>query len=159
LDGFRELIDEWLIADLAAPRKQRHTARRIWRRLVDEYGAVVAEATVREHVRKRRRELGLAVGEVFVPQIHAPGRTAEVDWGEADVELAGARTRVHLFFMRSCLSGAAFSMASPVETQQAFLEGHALAFAWFGGVLAEVRYDNFGLGGQEGVARSRAHRD
>ena len=56
----------------------------------------------------------------------------------------GPATRVHLFFMRSCFSGAAFSMASPVETQQAFLEGHALAFEWFGGVFGEVRYDNLG---------------
>jgi transposase len=144
LGEYRELIDEWLIADLVAPRKQRHTAKRIWRRLIDEHGVDVAETTVRDHVRKRRRELGLAVGEVFIPQVHAPGRTAEVDWGEADVDLAGARTRVHLFFMRSCFSGAAFSMASPVETQQAFFEGHALAFEWFGGVFAEVRYDNLG---------------
>jgi transposase len=144
LGAYRELIDEWLIADLVAPRKQRHTAKRVWRRLVDEHGAEVAETTVRDHVRKRRRELGLTVGEVFVPQVHAPGLTAEVDWGEADVDLAGSRTRVHLFFMRSCFSGAAFSMASPVETQQAFLEGHALAFDWFGGVFAEVRYDNLG---------------
>ena len=73
-----------------------------------------------------------------------PARTAEVDWGEAEVDLAGARTRVHLFHMRSCFSGAAFTMASPVETQQAFLEGHVLAFDWFGGVFAEVRYDNLG---------------
>jgi transposase len=144
LGEYRELIDEWLLADLVAPRKQRHTAKRIWRRLVDEHGVDVAETTVRDHVRKRRRELGLTVGEVFVPQVHAPGRTAEVDWGEADVDLAGARTRVHLFFMRSCFSGAAFSIASPVETQQAFLEGHMLAFDWFGGVFGEVRYDNLG---------------
>jgi transposase len=144
LGEYRELIDQWLIADLVAPRKQRHTAKRIWKRLVDEHGVEVAEVTVRQHVHKRRRELGLTVGEVFVPQVHAPGRTAEVDWGEADVELAGARTTVHLFHMRSCFSGAAFSMASPVETQQAFLEGHVLAFDWFGGVFAEVRYDNLG---------------
>ncbi|MDQ3937823.1 MAG: IS21 family transposase [Chloroflexota bacterium] len=144
LGDYRELIDGWLIADRDAPRKQRHTAKRIWRRLVDEYGVDVAETTVRDHVRKRRRELGQAVGEVFVPQAHAPGRTAEVDWGEATIELAGARTVVHLFFMRSCFSGAAFSMASPVETQQAFLEAHVLAFEWFGGVFCEVRYDNLG---------------
>ena len=144
LGAYRELIDEWLVADQLAPRKQRHTAKRIWRRLIDEHGLQVAETTVRDHVRKRRRELGLTVGEVFVPQVHAPGRTAEVDWGEADVDLAGARARVHLFFMRSCFSGAAFSMASPVETQQAFLEGHALAFEWFGGVFGELRYDNLG---------------
>ena len=111
---------------------------------MDEHGVQVAETTVRDHVRKRRRELGLTVGEVFVPQIHAPARTAEVDWGEADVDLAGARTRVHLFHMRSRFSGAAFTMASPVETQQAFLEGHTLAFDWFGGVFAGVRYDNLG---------------
>ena len=144
LGEYRELIDEWLIADQLAPRKQRHTAKRVWRRLVDEHGVDVAQTTVRDHVRKRRRELGLTVGEVFVPQVHAPGRTAEVDWGEAEVDLAGARTRVHLFFMRSCFSGAAFTMASPVETQQAFLEAHALSFAWFGGVFTEVRYDNLG---------------
>jgi transposase len=124
LGAYRELIDEWLIADQLAPRKQRHTATRIWRRLVVEYGVEVAETTVRDHVRKRRRELGLTVGEVFAPQVHAPARTAEVDRGEAEVALAGARTRVHLFFMRWCFSGAAFTMASPVETQQAFLEGH-----------------------------------
>ena len=144
LGAYRELIDEWLIGDLTAPRKQRHTSKRIWKRLVDEHGVEVAETTVRDHVRKRRRELGLTVGEVFVPQVHAPGRTAEVDWGEADVDLAGARTRMHLFHMRSCFSGAGFTMASPVETQQAFLEGHALGFDWFGGVFAEVRYDNLG---------------
>jgi transposase len=144
LGEYRALIDEWLIADQLAPRKQRHTAKRIWRRLVDEHGVEVAEVTVRQHVHKRRRELGLTVGQVFVPQVHTPGRTAEVDWGEADVDLAGARTRVHLFHMRSCFSGAAFTMASPVETQQAFLEGHALAFDWFGGVFGEVRYDNLG---------------
>ena len=144
LGAYRALIDEWLAADLQAPRKQRHTSKRIWRRLVDEHGAEVGETTVRDHVRKRRRELGLAARDVFVPQIHAPGQTAEVDWGEADVDLAGTRTRVHLFFMRSCFSGAAFSVASPVETQQAFLEGHAHAFSWFDGVFEEVRYDNLG---------------
>jgi transposase len=144
LGAYRELIDAWLIADLDAPRKQRHTSKRIWRRLVDEHGADVAETTVRDHVRKRRRELGHAAGDVFVPQVNAPAITAEVDWGQADVDLAGARTTVHLFFMRSCFSGAAFSMASPVETQQAFLEGHAQAFGWFGGVFEEVRYDNLG---------------
>ena len=144
LGEYRELIDEWLVGDLDAPRKQRHSAKRIWRRLVDEHGVEVAETTVRDHVRKRRRELGQAGREVCVPQVHAPGQTAEVDWGQADVCLAGARVTVHLFFMRSCFSGAAFVMASPVETQQAFLEGHVEALGWFGGVFCEVRYDNLG---------------
>jgi transposase len=142
LGPYRALIDAWLEADRDAPRKQRHTAKRIWRRLVDEHGADVAEVTVRQHVRRRKRELGWAVGEVFVPQVHAPGREAEVDWGQAEVVLGGVATRVHLFVMRASFSGAAFCQASLVETQQAFLELHAQAFEWFGGVFAEIRFDN-----------------
>jgi transposase len=142
LGPYRALIDAWLEADREAPRKQRHTARRIWRRLVDEHGAEVAEATVREYVRGRRRAMGWPVGEVFIPQVHDPGVGAEVDWGEAEIDLAGVRATVHLFFMRASFSGAAFCQASLVETQQAFLELHVEAFDWFGGVFAQVRYDN-----------------
>ncbi|MGH2986087.1 MAG: IS21 family transposase, partial [Solirubrobacterales bacterium] len=142
LGPYRALIDGWLRADREAPRKQRHTARRIWRRLRDEHGADVAETTVRDYVRRRKRELGLQVGEICVPQVHLPGAEAEVDWGEATVILAGSPTKVHLFLMRACHSGATFAWASPVCTQQAFLEAHALAFAWFGGVFETIRYDN-----------------
>ncbi len=92
LGAYRGLIDEWLEADREAPRKQRHTAKRIWSRLVDEHGAEVAETTVRDYVRSRKRAMGWPVGEVFVPQAHAPGVGAEVDWGEAQIDLAGART-------------------------------------------------------------------
>ena len=130
------------MADRDAPRKQRHTARRIWRRLVDEHGADVAEVTVRQYVRARKRELGWPVGEVFVPQVHAPGVEAEVDWGEALVVLGGVSVKVHLFVMRASFSGAAFCEASLVETQQAFLELHVQAFEWFGGVFARSGYDN-----------------
>jgi len=142
LGAYRELIDAWLEADREAPRKQRHSAKRIWARLVDEHGADVAETTVRDYVRARKRALGWPVGEVFVPQAHAPGVGAEVDWGEAQVDLAGARTKVHLFVMRASFSGAAFCQASLVATQQAFLELHVEAFEWFGGVFGEVRFDN-----------------
>ena len=142
LGPFRAVIDSWLEADRAAPRKQRHTAKRIHRRLVDEHGADVAEVTVRQYVRQRKRELGWPVGEVCVPQVHAPGREAEVDWGQAEVELAGVPTTVHVFVMRASFSGAAFCQASLVETQQAFLECHVQAFGWFGGVFAAIRFDN-----------------
>ena len=43
---YAAIIDEWLLADREVPRKQRHTARRIWQRLVTEQGAGVAEVTV-----------------------------------------------------------------------------------------------------------------
>jgi transposase len=143
LGAYRAVIDGWLEADLRAPRKQRHTARRVWQRLVAEHGARVSERQVSRYVRERRRELG-EVGEAFVPQRHAPGVEGEVDWGEAWVVLGGVRTRVHLFHLRLCHSGAAFAAAFFNETQQAFLEAHAEAFAFVGGVPALVRYDNLG---------------
>jgi transposase len=120
------VIDEWLLADRDAPRKQRHTAKRIHQRLVDEHGADVAETTVRQYVRGRKRAMGWLIGEVFVPQVHAPGMEAEVDWGQAEVALAGVAIKVHLFVMRASFSGAAFCQASLVETQQAFLRGRPL---------------------------------
>jgi transposase len=142
LGAYRVVIDSWLEADRVAPRKQRHTAKRIHQRLVDELGADVAETTVRQYVRARKRAMGWAVSEVFVPQIHAPGMEGEVDWGEADVVLAGVVMTVHLFVMRASFSGAAFCQASLVETQQAFLECHVQAFEWFGGVFPSLRFDN-----------------
>lgn len=135
------LIDGWLEADKSAPRKQRHTARRIWQRLRDEHGVDVGEATVRDYVRRRKREMGLSRAG-FVPQSHLPARTAEVDWGESHVVLAGKQTKVHVFMMRSCHSGASFAVAYLHETQQAFLEAHIEAFSFLGGVFGEVRYDN-----------------
>ncbi len=141
LGAYRALIDEWLVGDRDAPRKQRHTAKRIHDRLLDEQGASVAQTTVRQYVRRRRRELGLAA-EAFCPQVHDPGVTAEVDWGEAKVLLAGRLVEVGLFLMRACFSGAAFVMAFETQSQQAFFEGHVHALDWFGGVFQTVRYDN-----------------
>ena len=72
LGPWREWIDQILIADQDAPRKQRHTAKRIADRLAEEHGVVVPGSTMRDHVRKRRRELGLAA-EPFGEQLHDPG--------------------------------------------------------------------------------------
>ena len=64
-----EFINGILEADRKAPRKQRHTAHRIWVRIRQEMAAVeVAEATVRRYVRERKREMGMGGSEAFVPQ-------------------------------------------------------------------------------------------
>lgn len=144
LGEYRELIDGWLIGDRDAPRKQRHTAHRVWQRLLVEHGVEVSERQVRRYVRERRRLLGEPVDEVFVPLCHEPGIEAEVDWGRAEVLIAGVAVEVFLFLMRACFSGACFVAAFPRETQQAFLEAHVAAFEWFGGVFQTVRYDNLG---------------
>lgn len=141
LGSYREVIDGWLTADQTAPPKQRHTAKRVYLRLAEEHGAAVAETTVRDYVRRRRRELGLTA-QAYCPQVHDPGVTAEVDWGEAKVMIAGALMTVGLFVMRACFSGAAFVMAFETQSQQAFLEGHVAAFSFYEGVFSTLRYDN-----------------
>jgi len=141
LGAYLAVIDGWLEADRTAPPKQRHTARRVWQRLVEEYGADVSERQVCRYVAGQRRARG-DVGEVFVPLVAEVGAEAEVDWGEAKVVLRGELVAVQLFLMRACFSGASFVAGFETQTQQAFLEGHVLAFAWLGGVVDLVRYDN-----------------
>lgn len=140
LGAYRALIDEWLRADAGVPRKQRHTARRIWQRLREEHGAEVSERQVDRYVAAARRRIGEV--EAFVPLVADAGVEAEVDWGQAQVVLRGEPVEVHVFLMRACHSGASFAVAFRAETQQAFLEGHVRAFEWFAGVFEVVRYDN-----------------
>lgn len=135
-------VRRWLEEDERAPRKQRHTARRVWERLVDEEGAAVSEATVRRFVREARREMGVDRVDVAIVALHNPGDEAQVDFGLADVYLAGERTQVAVFELRLSHSGAAVHVAFGSEGQEAFLEGHATAFARLGGVPARIRYDN-----------------
>ena len=85
LDAWKPTIDGWLEADREAPRKQRHTARRVWQRLVDEHQAQVGESTVRRYVAEVRRRQPAVLVEVMVPQRHPPGAEAEVDFGKVSV--------------------------------------------------------------------------
>ena len=136
-------IDTVLDEDRRAPRKQRHTARRLYRRILTEFpDATVAESTVRNHVRERKHQMGLLRRETFVPQSYGWAQEAQVDWYEAWVDLGDERTKVQVFAMRSMASGAAFHRAYRHATQPAFLEAHEHAFAYFGGVFHLLRYDN-----------------
>lgn len=143
LEPVREFIDQILQADLNAPRKQRHTAHRIFIRLKQQRpDCQIAERTVREYVHNKKLELGLLGREVTIPQVYSWGAEAQVDWYEATVELDSQPLVVQLFAMRSMASGGAYHRAYLYATQQAFLEAHQLAFHYFGGVFRRLRYDN-----------------
>src|ERR1035441_1419575 len=143
LDPVKEAIDRMLEGDRQAPRKQRHTAHRIWTRLRDEHpGHPIAEPTVRRYVQQRKQDLGLGRREVFVPQSYDWGQEGQVDWFEAMAKLDGELCKLQLFAMRSMASGDGFHRAYTNATQQALLEGHEHAFDYFGGVFRTLRYDN-----------------
>ncbi|MCC7106993.1 MAG: IS21 family transposase [Chloroflexi bacterium] len=138
-------IDAILEADRQAPRKQRHTAHRIFERLGQERSEhPIAESTVRQYVRERKAALGLLARETFVPQSYPWGSEAQVDWYEAVADLGDERVKLQVLSMRSMASGGAFHRAYRHATQQAFLEAHELGFRYFGGVFRRARYDNLG---------------
>ena len=89
IDAYAQVIDGWLLTDRLVPRKQRHTARRVWQRLVAEHGATLSEVTVSRYAARRKAELNLDQVEVSVPQAHPPGEEAEVDFGEFHAVIAG----------------------------------------------------------------------
>lgn len=148
LGPYTAAIDEMLRSDLDAPKSQRHTARRVLARLVDEHGAQgLSYSTVRDYVRKRRPQILAEAGRPlelgFVPQTYEPGAQAEVDFHDLWVVLAGVKTKTTLFTMRLSYSGRAAHRASITAGQEAFLEGHEYAFNRFGGIpIDKIRYDN-----------------
>ncbi len=135
-------IDEILEADRQAPRKQRHTAHRIYIRIDREQSDKVAESTVRRYVRERKQQMGLGSGEIYIPQSYQWGEQAQIDWYEAWVLFGEERQKAQIFSCRSMASGGAFHRAYERATQQAFLEAHEAAFDYFGGVFRVLRYDN-----------------
>jgi transposase len=129
----RQILDE----DATAPRKQRHTAKRIWERLRDEHGFKGGYTSVKVAV----RELKVGRKEVFLPLSHPPGE-AQVDFGFAKVTLSGVETDVAVFVMSLPYSDAVYIQVFPRECTETFQEGHARAFAFLGGVPTRIAYDN-----------------
>jgi transposase len=137
IEPFLPIIEEILESDRKAPKKQRHTAQRIWERLRDEHGFTGKPTIVKDAVRAWRN----GHQEVFLPLSHLPGE-AQVDFGFAQVKLNGQATKVALFVMTLPYSDALVIQVFPRECTEAFLEGHKRAFAFFGGVPRRISYDN-----------------
>jgi transposase len=135
-------IDAWVLENTTLPRKQRYTSHTIFKKLQTECGFTGGESTVRGYISRERQRRQRP--EVFLPLEFDPGQDAQVDWGEAEVELAGERLTVQLFVIRLCYSRRLFVMAFPTQKQESFFEGHVQAFHVFGGVPHTLSYDNLG---------------
>lgn len=131
------IIDQILVDDRSQPKKQRHTAKRIWDRLKAEHAFSGGYTVVKDYVRQAR----LRHKEVFVPLVHPPG-DAQADFGEALVVIAGKEQKAHFQCMDLPHSDDSFVVAFPAENTEAFLEGHTQAFAYFGGAPRTILYDN-----------------
>lgn len=131
------IIDQILVDDKTQPKKQRHTAKRIFDRLKAEHAYGGGYTIVKDYVRQAR----LTHKEVFVPLVH-PAGDAQADFGEALVAIAGAEQKAHFQCFDLPHSDDCFVIAFPAENTEAFLEGHNQAFAYFGGVPRTMLYDN-----------------
>ena len=136
-EPFTGVIDQILVDELRRPRKQRHTAQRIFQRLRDEHGFGGQYTIVKDYVREHRR----GSQEMFVPLSHPPGH-AQCDFGEALVIIGGVEQKAHCFVLDLPHSDGCFVKAYPAETTEAFLDGHVSAFAFLGGVPQSILYDN-----------------
>lgn len=137
LDPFVPIIQEILEQDKTAPRKQRHTTKRIFDRLRAKHGYTGGITVVGEVVREWRT----TTAEVFLPLSHWPGE-AQFDFGEAEVVLQGVPTKVAYCVMSLPYSDAFFVQVFPRECTETFQAGHQRAFEFFGGVPRRISYDN-----------------
>jgi transposase len=137
LDPFISVIDRILEDDKSRPKKQQHTAKRIFERLRDEHGFTGGITIVKDYVAGWRQR----AQEMFVPLVHPPGH-AQADFGEAIGVIGGAERKIHFFAFDLPHSDACFVVGYPAETTEAFCDGHVRAFAFFGGVPKSILYDN-----------------
>jgi transposase len=135
---FQPVIRQILADDEQAPRKQRHTAAKIYRRLRDEYGYAGGYDQVRRYVKRQRRKLR----ETFIPLDHPPGRRLEADFGHIYVDFPEGRCQVPVLLTTWSVSGRPFAMGLPTERTEAILAGMVEAFEFFGCAPWEVWWDN-----------------
>ena len=137
LDPYVSQIDEWLSEDLLRPRKQRHTAKRIFERLRAESEFDGGYTVVKDYVRTKKR----GSQEMFVPLSHPPGH-GQADFGEALVVIGGVEQKAYFFAFDLPHSDACYVRAYPSANTEAWLDGHVHAFAFFGAVPRSILYDN-----------------
>jgi len=136
---YQSRIEELLKESEQMPRKQRYTGHKIYQLLQME-GYRGSESNLQRYVSLQRR--ARKQRPAYLPLEFDVGQDAQVDWGEAQAEINGARQTVQMFVMRLNYSKARFVMAFPFQKQEAFFEGHICAFHFFGGVPRRITYDN-----------------
>lgn len=141
LGEFIPLIDEWLEGDAKVPRKQRHTAKRIYDRLREEAGYKGGYSSVKRYVKKKR--LILRQGSIgFLPLSH-PMAYAQVDFGEFQrCDANGTQYKAYELVMSFPYSDKAYVQVFPSQNQECLLTGMKRIFEYIGGVPIRIRFDN-----------------
>ena len=129
-------------------RKQSHTAKRIYDRLVSEMGFTGSYSIVRRVVHEMKEQYIPAQADM--PLEYDPGDAMQIDWGEATIYLRGERKTIQIFCGRLCYSCDIFVMACLNQNAESFLEAQQRMFDHFGGVPRRLIFDNGKVGVKEG---------
>ncbi|MBW8381644.1 MAG: IS21 family transposase [Youngiibacter sp.] len=121
--------------------KQKHTAKRIYARLVKEMDFNGGESTIRAIVTSLRSNYTVPP-QAMMPLSYAPGEAMQIDWGVATVYLQEKKKKLNIFCARLCFSCDIFVIAYKAANEESFLEAQQLAFDYFGGVPRRVIFDN-----------------
>ena len=155
-EDIRAFIEQCLQADEEEHiKKQTHTARRIYTRLVEEKGFTGGESTVRRYVQQLRSN----TPEVFIPLAFPPGEAVQIDWGEATIYLNNVKTKVNLFCARLCYSGAIFAAAYRRQNAESFLDALVKMLEYYGGVPHKVIFDNAKIAVKDGFGSHAKSQD
>lgn len=143
LDAFKPLIDEWLQADKLAPRKQRHTAKRVYKRLkTEEKSFHCSYRLVAMYVKQKKEELRLKRTDGYLPLQHRPGES-QADFGYADFYENGKLHHEAKYLVLSFpYSNGGFLQLNYGENMECLLEGLVAMFEHIGGVPSEIWFDN-----------------
>ena len=145
LEPYAELIDSWLREDRRRWFKRRHTARRVYDRLVGERGFEGSHTTVQRYVKRRREELAAELdareAQGFLLLDWLPGE-CQVDFGQADFRVRGVVTRGHFLVVAFPHSNVGLAQVFWGETAECVCQGLRDVFEFLGGVPLRAVFDN-----------------
>ncbi len=143
LNPYKPIIDSWLIADKKAPRKQRHTAKRVYRRLKNEVeGFDCSYRLVASYVSLKKKELiRQKKDDGYIPLEHHPGE-GQADFGKADFKENGFYHEGKYLVVSYPHSNGGYLQLNYGENMECLLEGLVAIFEHVGGVPTEIWFDN-----------------
>ncbi len=141
LGDFIPIIDGWLEADRKVPRKQRHTAIKVFDRLRREHGFQGSYSSVKKYFRKKKYLMRQS-SEGFLPLSHPKGH-AQIDFGEFMYhDVRGETCKGYALTISFPYSNAGFTQVFPSQNQECLLTGMRRIFERIGGVPLRLRADN-----------------
>lgn len=137
-DTLRPIISQWLTEDKSRHHKQRHTAKRIYERLKEEYPDLlqVGARRVRDLVKEEKKKV-FGQDEAYL-RLHHPGGEAQVDFGSLEAFENGSLKKFHELIVSFPKSNAGFAVVTRSETREALMEGLISLFRFIGYVPSSI---------------------